>query len=585
MAENQIERLPALAEEVVRLQPAVIVAGAVDAALAAKKVTSTIPIVSAALADADHLGLVASYSRPGGNVTGITPYIAGLPAKQIELAREIVPGAGKIGLLANLNDPKAPPQRDELKNAAGALGATVIVPEVKGPNDVAAQMQEALVSERIDVVIVLQTTMLLSLRRQIATLMATNRLPTVYGYREHVDEGGLISYGVNLRWCWHRLATYVHKILNGAAPGELPVEFPPRLQMVVNVRAAKALGITVPPLLLARADEVIEMKRRQFITLLSGATLAWPLSARAQQPAMPVMGFLDTSTLAQTTHFLVAFRQGLLEEGFVEGRNVKVEYKWGENQNDRLPALAADLAQLQVAVIFAGNLPSALAAQRATKTVPIVFGIGGDPVALGLVASLNHPGGNITGITLQSIEAYAKRVELLHELIPAARSIAFLTNPTNKRNAEDETSEAQRAGGALGLNILRLDASSPSDVEAAFAALARERAGALLVSADPFFVVQRHQLIDLAARHAVPAAYARREFTADGGLMSYGASLPYAYHVMGAYSGKILKGAKPADLPVVQPTKFDLAINLKSAKALGLTVPPTLLARADEIIE
>ena len=326
------------------------------------------------------------------------------------------------------------------------------------------------------------------------------------------------------------------------------------------------------------------MRRREFITLGAGAA-AWPLAAWAQQPAMPVMGFLDTSTLAQTADFLVAFRQGLLEEGFVEGRNVKVEYRWGENQNERLPALAADLAQLQVVVIFAGNLPSALAAQGATKTIPIVFGIGGDPVALGLVASLNRPGGNITGITLQSIEAYAKRVELLHELIPAVRSIGFLTNPTNKRNAEDETREAQRAGGLLGLNILRLDASSVSDVEAAFAALARERAGALLVSADPFFVVQRHQLIALAARHAIPAAYARREFAADGGLLTYGASLPYAYHVMGAYSGKILKGAKSADLPVVQPTKFELAINLKTAKALGLTVPPTLLARADEVIE
>ena len=257
MAENQIERLPALAEEVVGFKPAVIVAGAVDAALAAKKVTSTIPIVSGALADADHLGLVASYARPGGNVTGITPYIAGLPAKQVELAREIVPGAAKIGLLGNMNDPKAPPQRDELKDAARTLGATVVVPEVRGGEGVAAAIQE-LASERVDVVIVLQTTMLLSLRKQIAPLMAASRLPAIYGYREHVDEGGLIGYGVDLGWCWHRLATYVHKILNGAVPADLPVEFPPKLQMVVNVKTAKSLGITVPPILLARADEVIE---------------------------------------------------------------------------------------------------------------------------------------------------------------------------------------------------------------------------------------------------------------------------------------------------------------------------------------
>jgi ABC-type uncharacterized transport system substrate-binding protein len=257
MAENQIDRLPALAEEVVRLRPAVIAAGAVDAVLAAKKVTSTIPIVSGALADAEHLGLVATYSRPGGNVTGITPYIAGLPAKQIEIAREVVPGGRKIGLLANLNDPKAPPQRDELRNVAEQLGAAVIVPEVLGPGEVAGAIQ-ALASERVDVIIVLQTTMLLSQRRAIAEEVAKHRLPTVYGYREHVDEGGLISYGVNLRWCWHRLATFVHKILNGSSPAELPVEFPPRLQMVVNLKTAKALGLAVPPTLLARADEVIE---------------------------------------------------------------------------------------------------------------------------------------------------------------------------------------------------------------------------------------------------------------------------------------------------------------------------------------
>jgi putative ABC transport system substrate-binding protein len=231
----------------------VIVAGAVDAALVAKKATATVPIVSGALADAEHLGLIASYARPGGNVTGITPYIAGLPAKQIELARELVPSATKIGLLGNMNDPKAPPQRDELKEAARALGLTVVIPDVRG----AEGLVEA-IRERVDVAIVLQTTMLLSLRNRIAPLMATNRVPAVYGYREHVDEGGLISYGVNLGWCWQHLATYVHKILKGAAPADLPVEFPPRLQMVINVKTANVLGITIPPILFARADEVIE---------------------------------------------------------------------------------------------------------------------------------------------------------------------------------------------------------------------------------------------------------------------------------------------------------------------------------------
>jgi putative ABC transport system substrate-binding protein len=239
------------------VKPAVIVAGAVDAAVVAKKATSSIPIVWGALADADHLGLIASYARPGGNVTGITPYVAGLPAKQIELSRELVSGATRIGVLSNMSDPKALPQRDELKEAARTLGLTVVTRDLRSADGLPEAI-EALASESVDVVIVLQTTMLLSLRKPITPLLAANRLPTVYGYRQHVDEGGLISYGVNLGWCWQHLATYVHRILKGAPPADLPVEFPPRLQMVVNMKAANALGMTVPPILLARADEVIE---------------------------------------------------------------------------------------------------------------------------------------------------------------------------------------------------------------------------------------------------------------------------------------------------------------------------------------
>jgi ABC-type uncharacterized transport system substrate-binding protein len=257
MAENQAGRLPRLAQEIVALQPAVIVAGAVDTALVARQTTSTIPIVSGALADADHLGLIASYPRPGGNVTGITPYIAGLPAKQIELVRELMPSAAKIGPLGNMNDSKAPPQRDELNAAAGALGLAVVIPELRGADGLAMAIQ-ALASERVDAAIVLQTTMLLSLRMEIPPMMASNRVLAVYGYREHVNEGGLISYGVNLGWCWQHLATFVDKILKGASPADLPVEFPPRLQMVVNMKTANALGITIPSTLMVRADEVIE---------------------------------------------------------------------------------------------------------------------------------------------------------------------------------------------------------------------------------------------------------------------------------------------------------------------------------------
>ena len=251
------ERLPIIAEELVRLKPAVIVGVGLNAAVAVRKLTSTIPIVSSFLADAVHLGLVVSFARPGGNVTGITPYIDGLPAKQLELARDLLPRAARVGILGNMNDPKAPPQLHEIEDAARSLEVSVVVPEIRSPEDLDSAM-ETLAGERVDVVMVLQTTMLLSERRQIAALAAAKQLPAVYGYREHVDEGGLISYGVDSRWCYRRAATYVHKILNGTPPGDLPVEFPTRLLLVINLKTAKALGLTIPPLILARADEVIE---------------------------------------------------------------------------------------------------------------------------------------------------------------------------------------------------------------------------------------------------------------------------------------------------------------------------------------
>lgn len=256
-AEFQIERLPAVADEVIRLKPAIIIAGAVDTATVAKKATSTIPIVSGALADAVHLGLVASYARPGGNVTGITPYIDGLPAKQMEFALQVVPNARKIGLLGNMNDPKAPPQRDELVREAAKIGAEVIIPKIESPNDI-DDAGRALKAAKVEVAIVLQTTMLLANRKHLAQLLGLQGVPAVYGYREHVDDGGLVSYGIDLGWCWRHVAIYVDKILKGTAPGDLPIEFPPKVQMVANLTAAKALGIQLSPSILGRADDIIE---------------------------------------------------------------------------------------------------------------------------------------------------------------------------------------------------------------------------------------------------------------------------------------------------------------------------------------
>jgi putative ABC transport system substrate-binding protein len=327
------------------------------------------------------------------------------------------------------------------------------------------------------------------------------------------------------------------------------------------------------------------MNRRKFITLLGGAAAAWPLAARAQQPAMPVVGFVRDGSAEANARYMTAFRKGLNETGTVEGQNVTVEYHWLEGQRDRLSALMADLVRRQVAVIATtGNLPT-LAAKAATGTIPIVFGVGDDPVRLGLVASFGRPGGNLTGINFFNAELTAKRLRLLHDLVPKAIRVAVLLNPANASSTETQLRTVQEAAPSIGLQIQILSAKTIGEIDAAFATLERERPDALFVAGDAFFVSRAVQFATLAARGRIPATYSLRDYVAVGGLMSYGTDFTEAFHQVGVYTGKILKGAKPADLPVVQSTKFEFVINMQTARALGLEVPAQLLATVDEVVE
>jgi len=593
-AGGHYERLPALAAELVKLPVAVIAAtGGEVSARAAKGATSQIPIVFTTGSDPVSAGLVAAINRPGGNVTGVNLLGYDLDAKRLQLLHELLPHVSTIGVLVLASNPAIPQALKDMQAAADVIGRHLVI--LNAATD--AELDSAFASllpQGIGALLITTSPFFEGSRDRLVALAERYRMPVFYPWREYVTVGGLISYGTSFTESYRQAGLYVGRILKGESPADLPVVQATKFELLVNLKTAKTLGLTVPNTLSCRrrrGDRVTtSIKRREFISRLGGAaamtSLSWPLAARAQQPGkLPMVGFIRDGSADASARLVAAFRKGLNETGTIEGQNVTVEYHWLEGHYDRLPALLADLIRRPVAVIAAPGNTVALTAKAATATIPIVFGVGEDPVQLGLVTSLARPGGNATGINFFAQEVTAKRLRLLHDLVPKAVRVAVLVNPANASIAEATLRDVQEAAPAIGLQIQILNAATIGEIDAAFASLAREHPDALLVAGDGFFTSRAVQFATLTARDRIPAAYAVRELVAAGGLMSYGTDLADMFHQVGVYTGQIVKGAKPADLPVLQSTKFEFLINLQTARALGIEVPSALLLIADEVIE
>ena len=580
--DNQPNRLPGLAVDLVRRKAAVIV-GNTPAVLAAVRVAGpTVPLVFVVGDDPVKSGLVASLSRPEGNLTGVT-FFGGslLGAKRLAMLQELVP---KISVVAVLLDPEAAFEIELVETAARALGLQIVPVKLASEGDLEAAF-DRIVATGAGALLFGGGPVLRGQIHKIVALAARHartddlRIARLRRGRRPDQLCGKLPRCLSPGGSLCRPHPQGRQAIRIAGPATDQIRDGDQSQDRQGARHQRPTDIA------GCSGRGARVKRREFIAGLAGAA-AWPLAAQAQQPEMPVIGFLNATSPDGYADRLRGFRQGLRDAGYVEGENVAIEYRWADNQTDRLPTLAAELVRRRVAVIAApGDTNSVLAAKAATTTIPIVFAVGGDPVGLALVASLARPGGNLTGVNFFNAEITAKRLELLRELVPAATRVAVLVNPTAAAPAETTMRDAEAAARAVGLQVQALNARNAGEIDAVFAPFVHERPDALFVDGGALFNSRRVQLVHLATRHALPASYGSRAYPEIGGLMSYGTSIMDGYRQVGLYTGRILRGAKPADLPVVQANKFELVINAQTARTLGLTVPASLLARADEVIE
>ena len=575
-ANGHPERLQSLAAELVHLKMDIIAAETTPANLAVKQATTTIPIVLTLVADPVGSGLVSSLARPGGNITGLSLQLPDIVPKRLQLLREVVPVASRVAILWNSASPITPPQLKAAEVAAPALGMQLESLGVRTPADFERAFQIA-TRRHVNALLILDDFFLASHTGQLAALAVKSKLPAMAGVDGFAEAGVLINYGPRFADITRRSVTYIDKILKGAKPGDLPIEQPTSFELVINMTTAKTLGLTIPQFAAAAGGSGPRvMHRRGFLAGVGAALIVSTVSAAEQTSARigvisPVEGFTDVDVLRRELHAL----------GYGEP-NIHLEYRSGSD--DRFAVFANELVGLPADVIVAVTPPAIRAAQRATTTIPIVMMLSGNPVASGLVQSLAHPGGNTTGPATLTAELGPKRLEIFKDAVGRLRLVAVLFNPVYPGYRE-AVSQTRAVGQARGVVVRSFEIQHAVEFDGTLAAILRARPDGLIIFPDPLTSTHMDRIVDFTKANRVPAMDGRRQFPEHGGLISYG--IDYAQHVRDGlrYVDRILRGAKPANLPIEQPTKFELIINLKTAKALGLTIPPSLLLRADKVLE